>query len=151
MLVLARRLHERIIIPAVMTAVEVTAVKPGFVRLGVEAPPEITVLREEVYLRGAADAAGALPAGAGAEVRLARARHAWRDRLNNLALGLALLRQQAAAGAPAGLQATIAGMEAEVQVLSQQLRDLLEDETPGGELAAGAAPRVMNSAPANRR
>jgi carbon storage regulator CsrA len=49
MLVLARQLHERIIMPAVGATIEVVAIKPNSVRLGIEAPPEIVILREEIF------------------------------------------------------------------------------------------------------
>src|SRR5205807_6431142 len=48
MLVLSRRLHEKILIPGMNIAITVVGFKPGQVRLGIEAPPEVTVLREEV-------------------------------------------------------------------------------------------------------
>jgi carbon storage regulator len=153
MLVLARRLHERIIIPSIRTAIEVTALKPGFVRLGIEAPPDVTVLREEVYRRAPAAAeAAALPDGAGPEARLARARQVWRHRLNNLTLGLALLRQQRPAGAAPEAGGTIDRLEAEVRALCAELRALLEEDPPpaGAQtctpaLAVEAAPAAQGS------
>jgi carbon storage regulator CsrA len=40
MLVLARRLNERILFPCIQAAIEVVAVRGSVVRLGIEAPPE---------------------------------------------------------------------------------------------------------------
>jgi carbon storage regulator len=51
MLVLSRRLHEKIVLPGIGTIIEVVAIKPGVVRLGIEAPSEVTVLREELQQR----------------------------------------------------------------------------------------------------
>jgi carbon storage regulator CsrA len=51
MLVLSRRLNEKLVFPAFQTSVEVTAIHPGGVRLGVEAPPEVCVLTEEAAAR----------------------------------------------------------------------------------------------------
>src|SRR6202043_1902567 len=51
MLVLSRRLNEKIVFPESNTVVQVVGVKPGVVRLGVRAPAEVTVLREEVHDR----------------------------------------------------------------------------------------------------
>src|SRR4051812_29185682 len=59
MLVLSRRLNEKILLPAIDTAVQVVAIKNGVVRLGIEAPPEVAVLREELQQR----APGHGPAG----------------------------------------------------------------------------------------
>lgn len=51
MLVLSRRPNEKILIPALDIAVQVVAVKSGVVRLGVEAPDNVQVYREEVWDR----------------------------------------------------------------------------------------------------
>jgi carbon storage regulator len=48
MLVLSRRLSERIQFPGLNITVQVVAIRPGVVRLGIEAPPHVTVLREEL-------------------------------------------------------------------------------------------------------
>jgi carbon storage regulator CsrA len=48
MLVLSRRLNERIVFPGFKASVEIVGVKAGVVRLGINAPPDVTVLREEV-------------------------------------------------------------------------------------------------------
>ena len=52
MLVLARQLNQRIVLPTVPATIEVVSIKPGNVRLGIDAPPEVTILREEVLRRG---------------------------------------------------------------------------------------------------
>jgi carbon storage regulator CsrA len=48
MLVLSRRLNEKILFPGFETAVQVVGIRAGVVRLGIEAPDEVRVLREEV-------------------------------------------------------------------------------------------------------
>ncbi len=50
MLVLSRRLNEKLVLPGLNVTVQVVAVKNGVVRLGVEAPPSVQVLREELLL-----------------------------------------------------------------------------------------------------
>src|SRR5690242_18182391 len=73
MLVLARQLHERIVIPLIDTAIEVVAIRPGSVRLGIEAPPEVKVLRDELCAgRGAEGDSTSLTGGAGLRRRLQR-------------------------------------------------------------------------------
>jgi carbon storage regulator CsrA len=47
-LVLSRRLHEGIVLPGLGITVRAVAVKAGVVRLGIEAPPDVPVLREEL-------------------------------------------------------------------------------------------------------
>jgi carbon storage regulator CsrA len=50
MLVLSRKPHQKIVFPGMNTTVEVVSIKHGVVRLGIEAPPNVTVLREELQL-----------------------------------------------------------------------------------------------------
>jgi carbon storage regulator CsrA len=53
MLVLSRRLNEKILFPGFDTTVQIVGIRSGAVRLGIEAPAEVRVLREEVPDRGA--------------------------------------------------------------------------------------------------
>jgi carbon storage regulator CsrA len=53
MLVLARKLHEKILFPGTQTTVQVVEIKRGVVRLGIEAPPDVTILRGELQERAA--------------------------------------------------------------------------------------------------
>ena len=48
MLVLSRRPNEKVLFPSINASVQVVAIKPGVVRLGIEAPAEVVVFREEV-------------------------------------------------------------------------------------------------------
>lgn len=48
MLVLSRRLNQKILLPSINASVEVVAIKGNVVRLGVVAPPNVCVLREEL-------------------------------------------------------------------------------------------------------
>jgi carbon storage regulator len=47
-LVLSRRLNQKLVLPGLNVTVQVVAVKNGVVRLGIEAPPQVQVLREEL-------------------------------------------------------------------------------------------------------
>ena len=58
MLVLSRRLTEKLYFPGIRLIIHVLSVRRGAVRLGIEAPPEVTILREEVQ---SPPAAGQLP------------------------------------------------------------------------------------------
>ena len=51
MLVLARRLGEKIVLPGLGITVQVVGIKGNVVRLGIDAPPEVSVFREEVVGR----------------------------------------------------------------------------------------------------
>jgi carbon storage regulator CsrA len=57
MLVLARRLNERIVIPRIQAAIQVVGIQGGIVRLGFEAPADVKVFREEVVQKASFDAA----------------------------------------------------------------------------------------------
>ncbi|HEV3204308.1 MAG TPA: carbon storage regulator [Gemmataceae bacterium] len=48
MLVLTRKLNEKIVFPGTNISVQVLKIKPGKVGLGVDAPSEVTILREEI-------------------------------------------------------------------------------------------------------
>src|SRR5260370_38261716 len=86
MLVLARRLHERIILPTLDITIQVVALQGNMVRLGIEAPREVGVYREEVYdPTVVASPADEPPALLGHNVR---------NRLNNLGISVALLQRQ---------------------------------------------------------
>jgi carbon storage regulator CsrA len=59
MLVLSRHLNERIVLPGLGITVQVVAISRGVVRLGIEAPPQVDIVREELLGR-LADPAGHL-------------------------------------------------------------------------------------------
>src|SRR5262249_60106184 len=48
MLVLSRRLNEKLVLPDLNTSIQVVSLTPNAVALGVEAPQEVRILREEV-------------------------------------------------------------------------------------------------------
>lgn len=50
MLVLSRKVGERIVLPHVGIVLTVLEVRGGQIRLGVSAPPEVAVFREELWL-----------------------------------------------------------------------------------------------------
>jgi carbon storage regulator CsrA len=123
MLVLARRLNERILIPCIRAAVRVVSIQHGQVRLGVEAPPEVAVFREEIY-------SGQLPAGEpdapDAAARLARLQRLLGSRLNNVGLGLTLLCRQLRGQLPHAARSTLDKVCAEFDALAERVRPLME-------------------------
>lgn len=48
MLVLTRKLNERIVLPELHTTIQIVALSPQQVRIGIDAPSEVRILREEV-------------------------------------------------------------------------------------------------------
>jgi carbon storage regulator CsrA len=117
MLVVSRRPHEKIVFPGINASVAVTEIHPGRVRIGIEAPPGVAVFRQEVLDRlGTDDLARFQAPEAAGEAKLRELNHTIRNRLNAVALGAALLRQQIRAGV------TQAGLEASVDKIEHELR-----------------------------
>jgi carbon storage regulator len=61
MLVLSRRVGEKIVIPGLDAEIAVVAIKGQAVRLGITAPAEVSVRRQELTGQRHAVASGALP------------------------------------------------------------------------------------------
>jgi carbon storage regulator CsrA len=120
MLVLSRRLKEKILFPGINTTVAVLSVKRGTVRLGIDAPPEVTVLRHELQEQPA-EWGGTAPPAESVDARFRALRHFVRNRLNGTAIGLALLRKQVAAGSSRDLERTVGMIEQEMQKLRQEV------------------------------
>lgn len=116
MLVLSRRPAEKIVFPGINTSVQVVAVKPGVVRLGIEAPSEIKVFREEIV--GPSQVQDAVQA-LGSQVR--ELNHLVRNRVNAATIGLALLRRQLKAGLGEAAEATLEKLDQQIQLLRQQV------------------------------
>ncbi|HEV3257279.1 MAG TPA: response regulator [Gemmataceae bacterium] len=122
MLVLSRRLNEKIVFPSIQAAVKVLAIKAGMVRLGIEAPPEVTVLREELSDRAAEwGPAHPSPARSSAPDKLPQVRRLLRNRLNINTIGLALLRRQLQEGRLEDAQATLDKLREDFQLLQERV------------------------------
>jgi carbon storage regulator CsrA len=107
MLVLSRRPDEKILLPSIPAVIKVISAQPGVVRLGIEAPPHVPIIREEL--------AGRQHARHAADPVTQESRHAVRNRLHNLGLAVALLRLQM--GEDEAVRETLDGMETELEAL----------------------------------
>jgi carbon storage regulator CsrA len=100
MLVLTRKPHEKIMIPAIKASIQVAAVKPGLVRVAINAPAEVEIRRGELPDR-AAEWGPPQPVGA-SEVAsppaLTKSRRGARERLGFASMTLGLARLQLRAG-----------------------------------------------------
>jgi carbon storage regulator CsrA len=156
MLVLSRRMGQKIIFPSINLTVRVVALKSGAVRLGIEAPPEVTVLREELSASDETQEAGAslLPDGA-AEPTLYQLNRLYRNWLDVAAIGLALFRRQIQAElTEITLDITLDPFDEEIGALRRQMQRmgrqplpkskvlLVEDDQHGCEALA----RLLNLA-----
>ncbi len=120
MLVLSRRPDEKILLPTVPAVFTVISVQANLVRLGIEAPPNVPVLREELCRTGRSGLRRATVEPGGPAV--AGDRHVVRDHLHNLVLGLTLLRVHLVDCDPLVKQ-TIENLEEELQALRQAVTD----------------------------
>ncbi|MCA9124055.1 MAG: response regulator [Planctomycetaceae bacterium] len=115
MLVLSRRPNEKVVFPNLGISVEVLRVAGQAVRLGISAPPEIRILREEV-----ADAESELE---GIPLLLSRKiRHDLRNRLNTASLGLQVLHRRLELGERQDLEPTILKVLSELQAVDMELQ-----------------------------
>ncbi len=126
MLVLSRKLNEKILFPGIQATVEVVAIRGNVVRLGIEAPHDVIVLREEIKDRSPSRA----PAVAAPQPLSRESIHALRNRLNAASLGLALLRKQHQLGLHDNLEATIDKIEAELKAIFRQVDAPAKEEAP---------------------
>lgn len=55
-LILTRRPHEKIVLPGLGVTIQVAAIQGGTVRIGIEAPPDVRVMREELLNQSKAPA-----------------------------------------------------------------------------------------------
>jgi carbon storage regulator CsrA len=127
MLVLSRRVMEKIVLPGIDTTIQLLSTKQGHVRLGINAPPDVAVFREEVWDRRQT----ALPAKKPLEDSAARARlhefkHLLRNRLNAANLGLAVLRQQMLRGMRAEAESTLVKLEEDFRKLRHEAAEVTE-------------------------
>lgn len=146
MLVLSRRQNDKIVFPHLGITLEILRISGSAVRVGVDAPAEVAVLRHELADQAVADATSALRTW----------RHDVRNRLNTANLCLHLMQRQMDLGRLAEAEKTLekalqefATLDREVAAATQQpgpwlrppkpLRHalLVEDDTNESELLAG--------------
>lgn len=146
MLVLTRRLKERIVFPSIHAEVQVLGIKSGQVRLGIEAPPQVAVVREE--LTGQPENEGVSETNWSPTPESSREFvHQLRNRLNDLGLNLAILRQRVHQGQTENADLIINRIEEEVRRLSQELE--VEFSRIGAEHPEEVPPSEVGIVPRN--
>jgi carbon storage regulator CsrA len=120
MLVLSRRPQQLIRFPTLGISVQILRVARQSVRLGVEAPQSIPVLRGELDRQG--QAGDPLPsAGPAAEDAARQARHQLRGRLNTATMALYLAQRQLQAGMTTHAEGTLQQAIEELERLDGEL------------------------------
>ncbi len=94
MLVLSRKPQETIVFPNLGITLEIVRIADGKVRVGIDAPSEVHVLRGELAER----LANAIDSGASSEGAADKSTHRLRNRVHTARLGLKLLEKQLAGG-----------------------------------------------------
>ena len=140
MLVLSSRLHDKIHLPDFHTTIEVVAIQAGTVRLGIDAPEEVRVLRQGIPDRIAEW--GPTPttrAATEAEVpALQQVRRLVDRRLEITRVGIDELRRLLAAGQAAEAESVLEKIDEDLRMLGRRLRREVDRATDG--MACEAAP-----------
>jgi carbon storage regulator CsrA len=116
MLVLSRRQDDKIVFPNLGITVEILRIAGQSVRIGVDAPSDVRVLRHEL-----ADKLGEIATATGGATAARMSNHQLRNRLNKAALGLHLLQRQLEVGSSKEADETLARVLSEFQSLDEVL------------------------------
>ncbi len=145
MLVLSRRPNEKIVLPCIQTSVQIVGVKGSVVRLGIEAPPEVDVFREEVQKH----AAGWRPiqtklGEATAHAKQRQLNQQTREGLKLASTGLGLARLQLDTGHTREAQALLGRIHKDIQLLREQLEDKGQQKLLRSPLKSRKSPQAEN-------
>lgn len=131
MLVLSRKICESILFPGTNTAVQVLSVKGNVVRLGIEAPPEVSVIREELQQRSPERTTeGKVGKMKEREGKFCKVAYQLRDRLKNTAVGFGTVDLLLAAGQFEAAKELLGRVRDDFQILRFGLEGELEDAPP---------------------
>lgn len=126
MLVLSRRPGQKVVFPSLGITIDVLRSKGSVVRLGIDAPDDVTILREEVMK---SDAESDAPAAANHSHREREHRHAWRNKLNEGLLKLQLLQRQIEVGQAVDLEKCLSEVLTELSDLEHSTTDSVVKST----------------------
>jgi CheY-like chemotaxis protein len=128
MLVLSRRPGQKVVFPSLGVTIEVLRAGGSVTKLGVEAPDDVPILRDEVL---ASQTAAADPARSSTHSSDDRERrHVWRNKLNSMMLKLQLLQWQLDLGRPDDSEQRLAEVISELTDLEQSTTDAVVQSAP---------------------
>jgi len=137
MLVLSSRLHDKIHLPDFNATIEVVAIQSGTVRLGIEAPEDVRVLRQGIPDRvaewGPAPTTSPAPFDATATElpALQQVRRLVDRRLEITRVGIDELRRLLAVGRTTDAEAVLEKIDEDLRMLGRRLRREVERATDG--------------------
>ncbi|HUY36204.1 MAG TPA: response regulator [Pirellulales bacterium] len=138
MLVLSRRAHQKIVFPTMQTTIEVIEVRGQTARLGITAPPDIQILREEIAPAANSPSPSDRPVAVPATEQTVRElRHLTRNQLHTWSIGLALLRGQWDQGMWDDLEITMDRLASELDATRERYEAVESKQT----VEATAKPR----------
>jgi carbon storage regulator CsrA len=133
MLVLSSRLHDKIALPDFNTTIEVVAIQAGTVRLGIEAPADVRVLRQGIPDRIAewGPAPTTTPAAEVEVPALQQVRRLIDRRLEVTRVGVAEMRRLLADGHTEDAEAVLDKIDEDLRMLGRRLRREVDWATDG--------------------
>ncbi len=140
MLVLSRRHNEKIVLPTIGASIEVLEIKGDRVRLGIDAPANVAILREELAVKQGYTPAAAKAAAEMAQSLARQQRHYLRNQLNMATIGIAVAQRQLQAGLADQANETLSKIGEGVQQLGQHVDTLAAGPEPG---KPGAPPKAL--------
>lgn len=138
MLILSRRASETIRFPQLGISVSIVSVKGNRVQVGIDAPPEIQVLRRELE-SNSVESPGTSSVLSSSQTDSQKAKHDFANRLNKATLGLLLAQKQLAAGQMESADKTLANALARLLELETTVADAPASKPNGGGLKAFVA------------
>ncbi len=128
MLVLSRRPGQKIVFPSLGIAIEVLRSHGSVTRLGIEAPDDVPVLRDEILAKKLASADDIASSTLSPNDR--QRCHEWRNKLNHLMLKLQLLQRQLELGQAVDPERNLADVFSDLTDLEQSTTDVVVENTP---------------------
>jgi CheY-like chemotaxis protein/sRNA-binding carbon storage regulator CsrA len=128
MLVLARRPGQKVVFPSLGVTIEVVRTRGSFMKLGIEAPDNVPIMRDEVLAKHTAAAGTARSATDSSDDR--ERRHLLRNKLNSPLLKLQLLQRQLDLGQPDDPERRLSEVISELTDLEQSTTDAVVQSAP---------------------
>jgi carbon storage regulator CsrA len=119
MLVLSRRLNEKLVLPDLNTSIQVVSLTPHAVALGVDAPQEVRILREEVPDRRTE---WSPTTDTVSPLLLIEINQMLQKRLDVARRGMAVMREQLEAGDPEAAALTLASLDDDLAMLQRRVQ-----------------------------